>query len=149
MTSPSYSRAQLVDRALRVLNVTPVGQSHEQDDIDVVDALVEPLIARLNAEGITSRTDDEGNIIQLDDPDAIPATHFIDVAILLADAAKGEFGIPDLPGYSPTQSEMRLRTVISVGPTQEEYETTETDLDTDTTTVVTRRRNATLVGEYM
>ena len=36
----------------------------------------------------------------------------------------------------------------SVGPTQEEFETVVFDLDTDTETTVTERRNQTLIGEY-
>lgn len=149
MTYPTFSREQLVTRALRVLGVVPSGQTPDAEDRAVVDALVIPLLARLNAEKITYHVDQEGNVTQLDDPDAIPAKAFMDVSILLADACKHEFGIAALPQADPMMSEKRLRTVWSVGPTQEEYEEWVTDLDTDVSTLVTKRRNETLIGEYM
>ena len=142
------SRPELVLRALSVLGVVPAGQTPEDDDYDIVDALVEPLLERLNAEKITSITDAEGNITQLDDPEAIPGAQFLDVAVLLADAAKQDFGLAALPQADPVQSEIRLRTIVSVGATQEEYETTVIDLDTDVETTVTHRRNKTLVGDF-
>lgn len=148
MTYPPFSREQTVDRALRVLGVVPSGQTPDAEDRAVVDDLVLPLLARLNAEKITYHVDQEGNVTQLDDPDAIPAKAFMDVAILLADACKQEFGIAALPQADPMMSEKRLRTVWSVGPTQETYEEWVTDLDTDVSTLVTKRRNETLQGNY-
>lgn len=143
------SREQLVLRALRVLGAVPAGQSAEDDDIAKVDDLWEPLMARLNAEKITYHVDAEGNITQLDDPSAVEAAQFLDLAILLADAAKGDFGLAALPTDDPVKSEIRLRTIYSVGATQEEFEELVTDLDTDTDTVVTHRRNITITNEYM
>lgn len=148
MTYPTFSREQLVTRALRVLGVVPAGQTPEAEDRAVVDDLVVPLLARLNAEKITYHVDQEGNVTQLDDPEAIPAKAFMDVAILLADVAKQDFGIAALPQADPSMSEMRLRTVWAVGPSQEEYEEWVVDLDTDEATLTTLRRNQTLVGEY-
>lgn len=148
-TYPTFSREQLVTRALRVLGVVPQGQTPDAEDMTVVDDLVIPLIARLNAEQITYHMDGEGNVTQLDDPDAIPAKAFMDVAILLAAAAMQDFGVSALPQNDPAASEVRLRTVWSVGPTQEEYEEWVTDLDTDVSTLVTKRRTETLQGEYM
>ena len=116
-TYPPRPRAELVTRALRVLNVVPAGQNPSDEDFDVVDEFVEPLLARLDGEGITT----------IDNPDAIPAAQFLDVAVLLADAAKGDFGLAALPQDDPTKSEMRLRTVNSVGVT----EVTVTDYDDD------------------
>lgn len=148
MTYPTFSRTQLVTRALRVLGVVPAGQTPDAEDASVVDDLVIPLLARLNAEKITYHVDQEGNVTQLDDPEAIPAKAFMDVAILLADVAKQDFGIAALPQADPSMSEMRLRTVWAVGPSQEEYEEWVVDLDTDEATLTTLRRNQTLVGEY-
>lgn len=149
MTYPTFPRDQLVDRAIRVLGITPVGQTPDADDRQVVNDHVIPLLARLNAEKITWHVDAVGNITQLDDPDAIPAKAFHDVAILLAAAAMQDFAIAALPQNDPAMSEIRLRTVWAVKEaTQEEYETEVTDLDTDTTTTVTHRRNETLIGEY-
>lgn len=148
MAYPTFSRTQTVDRALRVLGVVPAGQTPDAEDRAVVDALVVPLIARLNAEKITYHVDLEGNVTQLDDPDAIPAKAFMDVAILLAAAAMQDFGIAALPQADPAMSEMRLRTVFSVGATLESYEEYVTDPDTDEETLVTRKRNETLIAEY-
>jgi len=149
MAYPTFSRTQTVDRALRVLGVVPAGQTPDAEDRAVVDALVIPLIARLNAEKITYHVDLEGNVTQLDDPDAIPAKAFLDVAVLLAAAAMGDFGLSALPPPNdPVMSEMRLRTVFSVGATLETYEEYVTDPDTDEETLVTRKRNETLIGEY-
>ena len=148
MTYPTFSREQLVTRALRVLGVVPAGQTPEAEDRAVVDDLVVPLLARLNAEKITYHVDQEGNVTQLDDPEAIPAKAFMDVAILLADVAKQDFGIAALPQADPSMSEMRLRTVWSVGPSVEAYEEWVTDPDTEESSLVTRRRTETLVGEY-
>ena len=145
---PNHSRTQLVDQALRVLGVTPIGQPHAEDDILAVDVLVEPLLARLNAMRITYHVDAEGNVTQLDDPQAIPAKAFFSVATLLAAAAMQKFGLAALPVNDPTQAEIDLRTVWSVGPTQEEYEELVTDLDTDESTLVTKRRNETVSGEW-
>lgn len=121
MSAPARSRTQLVERALRVLGVVPAGQSADPEDALVVDDFVEPLLARLDAEGITT----------IDDPDAIPAAQWLDVAVLLANDAKTDFGLLALPGFDPTQSEIRLRTVTSTGPTMETVETTDPDTGED------------------
>lgn len=148
MSLPSfYSRKQLVELAYAKMGLSEVGNSAQQEDLDAINAYVEPLLARLNAEKITYHVDAEGDITQLDDPNNIPAKAVMDVAILLAEAAMADFGIAAIRD-DPRMSEVRLRTVWSVGPTQEEYEEWVTDLDTDEDALVTRRRNQTLVGEY-
>lgn len=133
-TYPTRSRRQLVERALRVLNVVPAGQTPDEDDYAVVDEFVEPLLARLDGESITT----------IPDANAIPAAQFLDVAILLADVAKADFGLAALPQDDPTKSEMRLRTIVSVGVTMEEVETT----DPDTGETVTYERAETLTAEW-
>lgn len=149
MTYPTFSRDQLVAMAYSRLGLSEVGQPADQEDLEAIDLHVIPLLARLNAEKITYHVDADGTTItQLDDPEAIPAKAFLDVAILLADAAKMDFGMGALPQDDPRMSEVRLRTVWAVGPTQEEYETEVTDLDTDEVTTVTHRRTETLIGEY-
>lgn len=146
MAYPTRNREQVVDRALFVLGVTPVGQTPEDDDRQVVDDLVEPLFATLNAEGVTSRTDELGVTTELDDPDNIPAAWFLDVAVLLAAEAMAPLGVDALPsGYDVERSKMRLRTVISTGPTMEEF----TEIDPETNEEITKYRPETLVGEYM
>jgi hypothetical protein len=149
MTFPTYSRDQVVKMAYVRLGLAEVGQPADDEDLEAIDFHLEPLMARLNAEKITYHVAADGTTItELDNPDAIPAKAFLDVAILLADAAKMEFGLGALPQDDPGASEVRLRTVWGVGPTQEEYETQVTDLDTDEVTTVTHRRNETLIGEY-
>jgi hypothetical protein len=150
VTIPTRTRAQLVSRAYAILGLAEVGQSEDEDSLAVIDDFVEPLFARLNAEKITWHVDAEGNVTQLDDPDAIPAKAFIDLAVLLAFDAMADFGLAVLPPpLDGATSEMRLRTVWAVKEaTQEEYETTVVDLDTDAETTVTHRRNETLRGEY-
>ena len=59
-----------------------------------VDAYVIPLLARLNAEHITHHVDAEGNVTELDDPDAIPAKAVEAVAILLAENARQASAFP-------------------------------------------------------
>jgi len=147
MTIPARSRAQLVSRAYAILGLAEVGQSEDAVSLAVIDNLVEPLIARLNEERITWHVDAEGNVTQLDDPDAIPAKTFMDVAVLLAYDAMGDFSLAALPPpHTRTESEMRLRTVWAVKEaTQEAYE----HYDEETGAVSTRYRNETLAGEYM
>jgi len=133
-TYPTRSRRQLAERALRVLGVVPNGQVPDDDDYAVVDNFVEPLLARLDGEGITT----------IDDANAIPAAQFLDVAVLLADAAKADYGLAALPLTDPTQSEVRLRTIVSTGPTLEEV----TVVDPGTGEESTYERPETLIGEY-
>lgn len=149
-TYPTYTRAQIVDRAARILGLGAAGQTIPDDDLDAIDPFVIPLIARLNEQRITWHVDAEGNITELDDPDAIPAKAFIDVAVLLAYDAMGDFGLASLPPpHDATKSEMRLRQVWAVKEaSQEEYETEVYDVDTDTWNTETHRRNETLQGEY-
>jgi hypothetical protein len=148
MSYPTHPRDDLVDRAIRILGSTPIGQTPPAEERATVDAHVIPLLARLNAEHITYHVDAEGNVTQLEDPDAIPAHSIEQVAILLAEASMADFSIAALAGYDPAEAERQLMRVWSVGPSQEEYEDVVTDLDTDTDTIVTHRRNQTLIGEF-
>ena len=107
MTYPTRSRAQLVDRALNVLGVVPAGQTPDTEDRALVDTFVEPVLARLDGKGVTS----------IPDADAIPAAQFLDVAVILADAAKGDFGLAALPQGDPEMAERNLEIIVSVGPT--------------------------------
>lgn len=114
---PTRSRLQLVDRALNVLGVVATGQTPDADDRAVVDMFVEPVLARLDAKGVTT----------IDDANAIPAAQFLDVAIILADAAKGDFGLAALPQGDPMVAEQNLTVIVSTGPTMETIE----DYDAD------------------
>lgn len=132
---PARNRSALVLQALRILGAVSVGQSADADDKDRVDDYVEPLLARLDAESITT----------IADPNQVPAAQFMDVAVLLAEMAMQEFGLSALPPPNdPRMSEVRLRTVVSIGPTMETVETT----DPDTGETVEYERPQTLQGEY-
>lgn len=150
MTYPTFNTDQLVDRAARILGLSEAGQSIEDEDLEAIEPFVIPLVARLNAERITYHVDAEGNITELDDPNAIPAKAFMDVATLLAYDAMGEFGMSSLPPpHDATKSEMRLRTVWAVKEaTQEEEDVEVYDVETDTTSTETHRRNITLQPEW-
>lgn len=133
-TYPTRSRADLVTQALRILNVVPAGQSPDDEDYDMVDGFVEPLLARIDAESITT----------VDDPDAIPAAQFMDLAVLLAYDALSDFGLSALPPpHDRTASEVRLRTIVRTDVTLEEV----TDYDADGNEI-TYEQPQTLATDY-
>ncbi len=134
-TYPTRPREELVLRALRVLGTVGNDQDADDDDKRVVNDLVEPLLARLDAEDITT----------IDDPDAIPAAQFMDLAVLLAEVSMADFSLSSLPPPNdPRMSEVRLRTIVSVDVTMEEVEVP----DPDTGVLSTEERPKTLIGEY-
>lgn len=116
-TYPTRSRQQLVDRALNVLGVVASGQTPDTEDRALVDSFVEPVLARLDGKGVTT----------IPDADAIPAAQFLDVAVILADAAKNDFGLAALPQADPAMAERNLIVIVSTGPTMETIE----DYDAD------------------
>lgn len=116
-TYPTRSRQQLVDRALNVLGVVASGQTPDTEDRALVDSFVEPVLARLDGKGVTT----------IPDADAIPAAQFLDVAVILADAAKNDFGLAALPQGDPAMAERNLTIIVSTGPTMETIE----DYDAD------------------
>lgn len=116
-TYPTRSRQQLVDRALNVLGVVASGQTPDTEDRALVDSFVEPVLARLDGKGVTT----------IPDADAIPAAQFLDVAVILADAAKNDFGLAALPQADPAMAERNLIVIASAGPTMETIE----DYDAD------------------
>lgn len=130
-TYPPKSRQQFVDRALSVLGVVPSGQTPDDDDRLVVDDLVVPLLAQLDAEGVTT----------IDDPNAIPAAQFLPLSVLLAEMAMQEFGLAALPQADPAAARRQLHVIVSVGPTMETVE--EYDCETGETTTYQQPQTAT------
>jgi hypothetical protein len=118
-TYPTRSRQQLVDRALNVLGVVASGQTPDTEDRALVDSFVEPVLARLDGKGVTT----------IPDADAIPAAQFLDVAVILADAAKNDFGLAALPQGDPAMAERNLTIIVSTGPTMETIEDYDADGD--------------------
>jgi hypothetical protein len=86
------TRNDLVNEALMNLGVLAAGQSPDAEDFQAVDGKVDALYARLEAQ----------DIIDLDNTvDQIPHEIFNQLAVILADDAALEFGLPGVP---PSQS---------------------------------------------
>ena len=82
------TRNDLVNEALMNLGVLAAGQSPDAEDFQAVDGKVDALYARLEAQ----------DLIDLDNTvDEIPAEIFNQLAVLLADDAALEFGLPGVP----------------------------------------------------
>lgn len=83
------TRQDLVNQALRDLGVLAAGQNANAEDFDAVDDYVEPLVAWLESSEIYDfdDIDDEG----------VPDDVFRHIAIILADDAAIEFGLPGVP----------------------------------------------------
>ena len=128
------NRRDLVNRALDILGVTQTGQPHNDEDYDIVNGLVGPVISRLSSLDITT----------IPDADNVPEDQFIDVAVLVADAAKQAFGIAALPLDDPKMAMRNLIVITSVDASTETLEVE--DFDDNTTTEVEVPK--TIYGEY-
>jgi hypothetical protein len=108
------TRSDLVNQALANLGVLAAGQTPETEDFDSVDGHVDGVIASLSAR----------EIVTVDDDEAIPGEWFAPLAILLANDAAMEFGLPGVPAApgnpSPVLSaENSLRLMVRGRPTHE------------------------------
>lgn len=108
------TRAELVYQALANLCVLEAGQTPSDEDASTVDGYVDSMLARLNAEEIVSVTDDE----------AIDEAIFKQLAVVLADDAAFEFGLPGVPGSASNPDQVgkaikSLRVIGRAGPTRE------------------------------
>ncbi len=101
----SKTRVQLKNQALTNLNVISVGQEAEDDEMQVVEDLVDPLIADLNLRGI----------VYVSDSDTIDDGVFLPLAELLANEASTAFGQPKNPAKQELCEE-RLRVVTRREP---------------------------------
>jgi hypothetical protein len=91
------TRRELVTEALMNLGILAAGQQPDAEDFEAVDGKFEPLIEWLEA----------AEILDLDNTiDAIPGAFFGPLAVLLADDAALEFGLPGVP---PSQSNPQPR----------------------------------------
>src|SRR5690349_19715092 len=108
------TRQDLVNQALRNLQVLAAGQTADTEDFDSVNSHVDSMIAQLDARQIVSVPDDQD----------IPIEWFDPLAIILADESAMEFGIPSLP-VSPANpnprlaAEIKLREMTYTRPTGE------------------------------
>lgn len=85
--SHTRTRNDLVNEALANLGILAAGQNAAAEDFEAVDGKVDALVAWLEAV----------DIIDIDDIDAIPPEWFSPLAVLLADEAALEFGLPGVP----------------------------------------------------
>ncbi len=98
------TRRQLVNQACKNLLNLPAGQSPNADDYESVDGFVDGLIRRLSSR----------DIIDVGDADAIEPDVFDPLAVLLADAAKAEFGGGE---FDVMKAERDLREISAAEPT--------------------------------
>lgn len=108
----SQNRAALVYRALRNLGALPQGQTPSAEEYDSVDDLVMPVIAQLKALEICT----------IRDPSSIDDSVFLDLAHVLADAARAEFGAlgtadaQELAAFAE-KAKLNLKIIASRSPT--------------------------------
>ena len=108
------TRLELVHQALANLGKASAGQGFEVQDEDAVDGHVDQLFAQLRVREIVDVTDDS----------AIPVEWMGPLAILLADDAAFEFGLPGIPPSASNPNpvmgaETQLRQLTADGPTGE------------------------------
>jgi len=102
----SKTRAQLIQRTLQRLGVVAENRPAFPNETAIVDDGIEPLIGELQ----------QREIIYVGDPDDIDDAVYESLALLLADAVKGFFGVAALPldadGTSPVPvAEAKLRQI--------------------------------------
>jgi hypothetical protein len=113
------TRAELGVKALGNLGIIESGQSPSSEDAETVDGYVESLIDSISARGI----------VTIGDYDAIPGEFFLPIAVLLADAAANDFGLPGVPATqsnpNPVGKAERDLRVMNRGQPTGEPQTTE------------------------
>jgi hypothetical protein len=108
------TRAELGVKALGNLGIVESGQPPSSEDAETVNGYVDGLIDGLSARGIVSITDDN----------AIPAEFFLPLAVLLADVAANDFGLPGVPATQSnpnpvSKAEYDIRLMTRSQPTGE------------------------------
>lgn len=108
------TRNELIERALNLLGAVGAGQSPSAEDIELMDGLVEPMLAMLPVRGISEAIN----------PDEVPDEIYLPLAVLLADVATTDFGVnrgtPDDPNsfsFKVGQAEQQLRVITATRPT--------------------------------
>lgn len=105
----SKTRRDLVDRALGVLGVLAAGQSAEVEDVANVDSYVDTTVSDLEAR----------DIYYVADVEEVDPSIFDDLAKVLANNAREEFGLADDPRLAATAAaaERSLSIKSAQGPT--------------------------------
>lgn len=113
MPDATKTRAELVTEAAECLGIIGTGQSLEDEDENVIDRKVDPLLEQLAAD----------QIVEIEDEAEIPSKYFKALGELLANASATAFGMP----YSEEKKrvfEGQLKKTASSGPTYEILNTT-------------------------
>lgn len=106
MANPSIrTRADLVQRALEVLQAVEVGQGPSAEDQELADRAVDPLLASLSAR----------NIFTVTDSNDIPLAAFEHVAVMLADFIKRDFNVADVEA---ARAVFNLQQIAATAPTR-------------------------------
>lgn len=106
------TREELVNKALFNLEAVGSGQEPTDEDYDRVDEAVDPLIEQLEGD----------DICIISDLEEIPASHFLYLAELLANACASEFGKP-FAADKKEYFETRLKRITSSRPSFEPLKT--------------------------
>ena len=102
----SRTRAQLVSKALSILQEEGSGQSLSSEDSELVDAAVDPLVAELAS----------SEVLVIGDLAAIDDDIFLPLARMLANEVGDDFGHPYSEDYRALQ-ERRIKRVTASSPT--------------------------------
>lgn len=108
MPATSFTRRDLIDKALDNLGVLAAGQTPSAEDVAKVDALIDPMVAMLAADEI-AYVDAPGEPVAIGGE--IDPAQFLALAAVLADEAKCGWGLQADPSFYVlrTQAEERLR----------------------------------------
>jgi len=107
------TRAQLVNKAISLLQEAGADQSIDDADFQTFDDAVEPLIAELS----------EAEVVTVGDVEAIDDAIFLPLARILMNEVGEDFGRPTDPAFR-LECEIRIRRVASAKPL---YTTLRTD----------------------
>jgi hypothetical protein len=109
----SRSRADLVGKALDVLGISAVGQTVDADTAKIIDDDIDTVLKSLAAR----------ELVYVPNPDSVPDEIFIQVAILVADSNKQNFGLQqdelDKLSASVMTAESQIREIVRGRPTYE------------------------------
>lgn len=113
MANGIKTRQELIRRAIDML-APAAGQAPSAEDVELVDGLLEPMLAMLPARGISEQIN----------PDEVPDEIYLPLAILLADVATTDFGMdrgtPDNPNsfaFKAAEAERMIRVIQGTRPT--------------------------------
>jgi hypothetical protein len=99
------TRAELVNKAISLLQQEGAGQSIDDEDFQTFDDAVEPIIAELS----------EDEVVTVGDTDAIDDAVFLPLARILMNEVGEDFGRPTDPAFR-LECEARIRRVVAGKP---------------------------------